>query len=136
MAYKPANAQLDDLLNNDFDRMRQVASRLKELEDSNDREVFEIAHTFANVGAPIRGNIALGKTLEEILKVCDHARDRLENFEISIDGQPVQTVHSSTFFMAQKEYLDILRSIRDKIIENQNLLQSSTTAFPTPPAPL
>ena len=136
MAYRPANARLDDLLNSDFDDMRQVASSLKQLEGSCDKEVFEIAHIFANVAAPIRGYIALGKPLEEILDACDYARTRLELFEIKLDKQPFQTVHSRTFVMAQEKYLDILKSVRGKILDNYSLLERPNIEKPTPPAPL
>ena len=122
MTFRAKNAELDDLLNSDFSDMSKIARELKKLEQSPDQEVFEISHTFANVAAPIRGNIGLGSNIEKVLEVCDHAKQRLEDFEMSVDRRPVQTVHSESFFNARRQYLDILLSVRRKIVENQHLL--------------
>jgi hypothetical protein len=126
MAFTPHGAELDDLLNSDFEEMRAIVSKLRELEKSGDREVFEIAHIFANVASPIRGNIALGSSIQKIMVVCDYAKQKLEDCEIRIGDTPFHTVHSKDFIEFQKECLRILESVRSKILSNRHLLQTST----------
>lgn len=133
MTFTPNNAELDSLLNSDFEEMRAIVSRLRELEKSGDREIFEIAHIFANVASPIRGNIALGSPLQKIMEVCDYAKLKLEDCELRIDGVPFHTVHSKNFIEVQQRYLGILESVRNKILRNRHLLQTSTDNS-TPPA--
>ena len=113
---------IESIFGPEYDRIRDVAQSLSSLEDDGDREIFLLAHTFSNVAAPIMGNIQLRRSFATVIEICDHAIDRIKHPEETLDGHPVQTVHSVHFMELQDEYLSILDSIKKKATDNRKFL--------------